>query len=98
MYLPPLEMKPGVKNTQYTVITLGHLMCICAGSEDERQQFKLDARMEPAVRQIWPANGQDIQWPPERSIDNTGAQQVAGAFGRWMGLGVPPLRMAKTTP
>jgi hypothetical protein len=95
MYLPPLEMKPGVKNTQYTVITLGHLMCICAGSEDERQEFKLDARMQPAVRQLWPASGLDIAWPPERSIDDQGAQAVTKAFGRWMGLDVPPMRSAR---
>lgn len=92
LYLPPLDMRPGVKNTQYTVITLGHLMCICASSEDERQEFKLDARMAPAVRQIWPLNGQDIEWPPDRSIDDEGATQVTSAFGKWMGLDVPPLR------
>jgi hypothetical protein len=97
MYMPPLEMKLGVKNTQYTVITLGHLMCICAGSEDERQEFKLDARMQPALRQLWPAQGQDISWPPDRSFDDQGAQAVTKAFGRWMGLDVPALRSAKPT-
>jgi hypothetical protein len=32
MYMPPLPVQPGVKNTQYTVIALGRFMCVCAGS------------------------------------------------------------------
>lgn len=96
MYMPPLEMMPGVKNTHYTVITLGRLMCICTGCEDERQEIKLDARMDQAVRQLWPAIGRDIAWPPERSIDDQGAQQVTGAFGKWMGTVVPTLRSARS--
>jgi hypothetical protein len=92
MYMPPLEIKPGVKNTQYTVIALGHFLCICAGSEDERQIIRL--KDSPALRSLWPPVGEDMQWPPQRSIDDKGAHTIAAAFARWMGLEVPPMRSA----
>ena len=50
MYLPPLTMQPGVKNTQHTVMALGHFLCICTSSEDERVGVKLDDRLQSTMK------------------------------------------------
>jgi hypothetical protein len=91
LYLPPKPVRKDVKNTQYTVIGLGRLLAISFSSEEDRLSFTLNDQIKVAVRQIWPPTGNDMNWPPEWSVDDAAAEAIVGGFWRAFGLEVPAL-------
>jgi hypothetical protein len=91
LYPPPLPMRVGVKNTQFTVMGLGRLLAISLSSEQDLLTFHMHGEATIAVKGLWPLGSHDLIWPPERSIDDGGADRIIASFGRMLGIPLSPI-------
>jgi hypothetical protein len=91
IYLPPLQLKPGVRNTQYTIFGLGHFLATSFASEDPRIALTLDDNWSLALHRLWPSPCKPIAWPLPRSIGDDALSALAGGFSQ--SLGLPPVRI-----
>lgn len=89
LYIPPEPMRVGVRNTQFTVIGLGRLICIAISSTAQGFSMDLGEHLKDATRQLWPPLGRDQMWPSDRSFDDNGVERLCAAFGRALNLTVP---------
>lgn len=89
LYIPPEPMRVGVRNTQYTVIGLGRLVCIALSSTAQGFTMDLSEPLKVATRQLWPPLGQDQMWPSDRSLDDNSVEGLCAAFGRALNLTAP---------
>ncbi|MCX7365202.1 MAG: hypothetical protein NTV97_25690 [Alphaproteobacteria bacterium] len=91
IYLPPLPMKHGVKNTQFTILGLGHFLAISFSSEDQRLALALDGKWSLALHPLWRSSWQPTTWPLPRSLGDDALRALADGFSQ--SLGLPPPRM-----
>lgn len=91
LYLPPLPMRQGIKNTQFTILGLGHFLAVSFSSEDERLTLELGDNWQRALYRLWPSSWRPLQWPLGRSIDDAALGRLVSGFAE--GFGLPPLRL-----
>lgn len=69
-HLEPGAEKTVPKNTQATLICIGRAVLQIIHSDVAGLQFQLNNEEISKLRRIWPPIGNNLDWPPSRSLDD----------------------------
>jgi len=89
VYIPPEQIRVGVRNTQFTILGLGRLICMSISSTAQGFSVAPNDEIKLVTRQLCPLGGRDLPWPSDKVLDDNGVQALASAFGRALNLAVP---------
>lgn len=91
IYLPPIPVQVGVRNTQYTVLGIGRVVAVAVSSTMEGFAPRFQNENGNGIVRLWPHREVCTRWPPPKYLTDSGLDSIIALFSKSLGVPHPPL-------